>query len=123
MVLYATLTAGAVAAGLMIGNAVSFVAATGLGYWLLRRRIGRIGLAGVLRTLARLTAAALIASVPTVLVTLILVHAIGLGKFASIVELVVGGLILVAVYLAAAVGLRVREVSDVWGMVRGRLGR
>jgi putative peptidoglycan lipid II flippase len=36
---------------------------------------------------------------------------------------VVGGVVLIVVYLAAAVGLRVREVNEVWGMVRGRLGR
>ena len=123
MALYVVLAAGAVAAGLMIGNAVSFVAATGLGYWLLRRRLGRLGLTRVLTALTRLTVATVIACVPTVLVTLILVHTIGLGKLASVVELVVGGVILVAVYLAAAVGLRVREVSDVWGMVRSRLRR
>jgi putative peptidoglycan lipid II flippase len=64
-----------------------------------------------------------IAAVPTLLITLILQRALGLGKLASVVELAVGGLILVAVYLAAAVGLRVREVSDVWGMVRSRLVR
>ncbi len=121
LVLYASLAAGAVAAGLMIGNAVSFVAASALGYWLLRRRLGAIGLTEVLRTLARLALAALIAAVPAGLVTLILVHAIGLGYLASVVELVVGGLMLVVVYLAVAVSLRVREISDVWGMVRSRI--
>jgi putative peptidoglycan lipid II flippase len=123
VVLYLTLAAGAVAAGLMIGNAVSFAAATLLGYWLLRRRVGRLGLSQVLSTVAKLTGAALIAAVPTLLITLILQHAIGLGKLASIVELCIGALILTAVYLAAAVGLRVKEVSDVWGMVRSRLVR
>ena len=48
-------------------------------------------------------------------------HAIGMGKLASVVELIVGGSMLVVVYLAAAVSLKVREVSDVWGMVRSRL--
>ncbi len=123
VVLYVVLAAGAVAAGLMIGNAVSFVAATALGYWLLRRRLGRLGLTRVATTLARLTVATLVACVPTLLVTLILVHAMGLGKIASVVELVVGGVVLVAVYLATAVGLRVREVSDVWAMVRSRIGK
>ncbi|OLB65284.1 MAG: murein biosynthesis integral membrane protein MurJ [Actinobacteria bacterium 13_2_20CM_2_72_6] len=121
VVLYVGLAAGAVAAGLMIGNAVSFVAATGIGYWLLRRRLGPLGLTQVFGTLLRLTVAAVIAAIPAVLVTLILVHAIGLGKLASVVELIVGGLMLVIVYLAAAVSLKVREVSDVWGMVRSRL--
>jgi hypothetical protein len=31
--------------------------------------------------------------------------------------------VLVVVYLAAAIGMRVREINEVWGMVRGRLGR
>lgn len=121
--LYVALAASAVAAGLMIGNAVSFVAATAIGYWLLRRRLGRLGLTEVGRTLVKLTIAALVAAVPTVLVALILEHALGLGKWGSVIELVVGSLVLVAVYLATAVGLRVREVSDVWGMVRSRLVR
>ena len=123
LVLYATLAAGAVAAGLMIGNAVSFVVAAALGYWQLRRRLGATGLAEVLNTLGRLGAAAVIAAIPAGLVTLILVHAIGLSRLASIAELVVGGLMLILVYLAAAVSLRVREVSDVWGMIRSRIGR
>jgi putative peptidoglycan lipid II flippase len=123
VVLYLTLTAGAVASGLMIGNAVSFAASCALGYWLLRRRLGPLGLTRVATTLGRLTLAALIAAVPAGLVTVLLTHALGLGKIASLVELVAGGIMLVVVYLAAAVSLRVREVSDVWGMVRGRLRR
>jgi putative peptidoglycan lipid II flippase len=121
--LYVALAASAVAAGLMIGNAVSFVAAAVFGYWLLRRRIGRLGLTEVGRTLLKLSVAALIAAVPTLLIVLILQHFLGLDKIGSLVELVVGGIVLVVVYLAAAIGLRVREVSDVWGMVRSRLVR
>jgi len=123
VVLYLTLAAGAVAAGLMIGNAVSFLASCAIGYWLLRRRLGLLGMKEVAKTLARLTLAVLIAAVPTFLVTLLLTHALGLGKFASVLELVVGAGMLVVVYLAAAVSLRVREVSDVWAMVRRRLNR
>jgi putative peptidoglycan lipid II flippase len=121
--LYVALAAGTVAAGLMIGNTISFIAACALGYWLLRRRLGRLGLTQVLNTLGRLSVAALIAAVPTLLISVILTQLIGLGKLASIVELAVGSLVLVVVYLAAAIGLRVREVSDVWTMVRSRLGR
>jgi len=67
--------------------------------------------------------AVVIAAVPTFLITLLLTHVLGLGKLASVVELVVGGVMLVIVYLAAGVSLRIREVNDVWGMVRGRLRR
>jgi putative peptidoglycan lipid II flippase len=69
------------------------------------------------------TAAALIAAVPTLLVALILEHLVGLGYAGSVIGLIVGGTVLVVVYLAAAVALRVREVHEVWGMVRSRLGR
>jgi putative peptidoglycan lipid II flippase len=112
-----------VAAGLMFGNAVSFVFSAIVGYWLLRKRIGRLGLTDLGRSLGRLTGAALIAAVPTLLVAMLLEHFLGLGKLGSFVGLVVGGLVLVAVYLAAAVLLRAREVNQVWTMVRGRLGR
>jgi len=44
VLLYVLLAAGAVAAGLMIGNAVSFLASCAIGYWLLRRRLGPLGL-------------------------------------------------------------------------------
>jgi putative peptidoglycan lipid II flippase len=117
------LTAAWVAAGLMLGNAISFVFSAVLGYWLLRRRIGALGLTSVLTSLARLTGAALIAAVPTLLVALLIQHFLGLGKLGSLVGLVVGGLVLAAVYLAAAVALRAREVNDVWVMVRSRIGR
>jgi putative peptidoglycan lipid II flippase len=123
VLLYIVLAAAWVAAGLMIGNTISFVFSTALGYWLLRRRVGRLGLRQGLGTLGRLTVAALIASVPTVLVALIIEHFLGIGKLASVVGLIVGGVMLVTVYLAAAVALRVGEVSEVWGMVRSRVKR
>jgi putative peptidoglycan lipid II flippase len=123
LVLWAVLSATSLVAGLMIGNTISFVLACWVGYWLLRKRIGRLGLTKVLGTLSRLAVAALIAAVPTLLVTLILQHFLGLGKVGSMIELLAGGLVLIVVYLAAAVGLRVREINEVWSMVRGRLGR
>ena len=51
VLLYVLLAAGAVAAGLMIGNAVSFFASCAIGYWLLRRRLGPLGLREVAKTL------------------------------------------------------------------------
>ena len=44
LVLYVVLPVIWVAAGLMVGNAISFVLAAVLGYWLLRRRIGALDL-------------------------------------------------------------------------------
>ncbi|HEX6498499.1 MAG TPA: murein biosynthesis integral membrane protein MurJ [Micromonosporaceae bacterium] len=117
------LPAALVVGGLMLGNALSYLVAVVLGYWLLRRRMGRLGLTRVAVSLARLTAAAVVAAVPALLVVLGLGHLLGTDKLGAIVQLVAGGLVLVAVYLAAAVALRAREVTEVWAMVRVRLGR
>jgi hypothetical protein len=44
-------------------------------------------------------------------------------KVASLVQLVVGGIVLIAGYAGAALWLRVHEVRELAGMIRGRLGR
>jgi putative peptidoglycan lipid II flippase len=123
LLLYVALPAAAVAAGLMVGNALSFVAAAGLGYLLLRRRVGRLGLSHVFGTLGRLTLAGIIAAVPTaaILVTFMVIW--GDGKLASFIQLVVGCVVLVATYVGAATWLRISEVRDLTEMVRSRLRR
>jgi putative peptidoglycan lipid II flippase len=123
IVLYVLLPVSAVAAGLMAGNAVSFVLAAGLGYWLLRRRIGRLGLARVVSTITRLMVAALIAVLPAGLLLYVLTATMGDGKIASLVQLVACGAVLIIGYAAAAFLLRVAEVREVVATVRGRLGR
>jgi putative peptidoglycan lipid II flippase len=123
LLLYAILPATFVAAGLMAGNAVSFVVATALGYLLLRRRIGRLGLSSLLATLGRLGLAGLIAAVPTVVVVIVFTAIWGDGKAASLIQLVVGAVVLAGGYLGAAVALRIREVNQVTAMVRSRGGR
>ncbi|GII22289.1 murein biosynthesis integral membrane protein MurJ [Planosporangium mesophilum] len=112
-----------VAAGLMGGNAISFVFGTVLGYWLLRRRMGRLGLRAVGSTLARLALAAALAAVPAGLAVVGLRAVLADDWLGSVIELVVGGVVLLAGYVAAAVALRVREVTELGGMLRARLGR
>jgi len=123
VLLYVVLPVASVAAGLMFGNAVSFVLAAALGYWLLRRRIGQLGLMRVFTTLGRLGLAAVLAAVPAGLVIFALDAVRGDGKMASVVQLLVGGLVLVGGYVAAAFLLRVREVRELGSMVRARVGR
>lgn len=120
--LYLSLPAVAVAAGLMAGNAASFVLAAAVGYLLLRRRIGSLELRRVGATLAQLALAALLAGGPALLTVLGIEALLGVGKLASVVGLVTGGVVLVVGYVAAAVVLRVREVHDLGSMVRTRLG-
>jgi putative peptidoglycan lipid II flippase len=117
------LPATAVVAGLMAGSAISFVVGLVLGYWLLRRKIGRLGLATVGRTLARLVLAALVAAVPAGLLVWVLHHLIGDGSWASVVQLTLGGAILFAGYAVAAHALRVPEVRQVAATIATRLRR
>jgi putative peptidoglycan lipid II flippase len=123
VLLYVVLPATLVAAGLMIGNAISFVLATALGYWLLRRRIGRLGLSRVAGTLARLSIAAVIAAVPAALIVWALISSMGTSRLASLVQLTVGSVVLLVVYVTITLVLRVPEVRDVAATVRARLGR
>jgi len=57
------------------------------------------------------------------LIVLVVHHLLGDHKGGSAVQLVVGGAVLLAAYLAGALMLQVREIRELGGMVRGRLGR
>ena len=123
ILLYVILSAIWVAAGLMAGNAISFVVAAILGYLLLRRRLGPLGLRRVFATLGRLAVAAGIAAIPTLGVVAAMTSVWGSGKLASIAQLIVGGVVLLASYIAMALALRVDEVRELAGTVRAKLGR
>ncbi|HKT05794.1 MAG TPA: murein biosynthesis integral membrane protein MurJ [Rugosimonospora sp.] len=123
LLLYLILPATWVVPALMFGNAASYVLAAAIGNRLLRKRIGYLGFSKVLQTLTRLSVAAVVAALPTILITVIIRHVLGDGKLGSAFSLLIGGAVLAVVYLAVAVGLRVSEINQVWGMVRGRVRR
>jgi putative peptidoglycan lipid II flippase len=123
LLLYVVLPATLVAAGLMAGNAISFVVAAFLGYLLLRRRVGRLGISQILATLGRLGLAGLIAAVPTAVVLIGTTVIWGDGKVASLIQLGVCATVLIGAYVGAALWLRVPEVKELGTMVRSRLGR
>jgi putative peptidoglycan lipid II flippase len=120
--LFAILSASTVAAGLMAGNAVSYVAAAVIFAVLLRRRIGPLGAARILMTFVKVLAASLGAAGVGLLVLLVLPDD-STDRLTAIVQLVVGGAAIGLTYLGLAMLLRVREISDVVGLVRRRLGR
>jgi putative peptidoglycan lipid II flippase len=111
------------AASLMGANTITYVLGVILGYALLRRRVGRLGLGETWRALGRLALAAAAGGVAAWLVVLGCDHILGDGKIGSAVALVAGGIALAIVYLGAAVVLKARDVTDVITMVRTRLGR
>ena len=127
LALYAVLPSVWVAAGLMAGNAVSFLVGLFLYAALLRRRLGRLPLRPVLDTGWRLAVAGLAAAAVTLLALLAMQAATGTGKAASIAQTVVCGALLVATYLAVAYALGTpdlrRIVPAVWARLGGGAGR
>jgi len=112
-----------VTAALMAGTAASFLFAIVVGYWLLRRHLGRLGLRRVADTLIRLTGAAAAGAVPAFAAAWLLTRLIGDGKVASVVQLMVGGVVLVVGYAVVAMMLRVPEVNQFAGIIRRKIGR
>jgi len=111
------------ASGLMIGNGISYVVAAVMSAWLLRARVGLIGMRGISVTFGKV----LVASLGAALVGWVVVRLLPGGTeptwWEAVLQLVVGGAAIGLAYLALAVALRVREINDVLGLVRRRLGR
>ncbi|MFI6065693.1 murein biosynthesis integral membrane protein MurJ [Micromonospora sp. NPDC051227] len=123
VVLYVAFAAHFAAAGMMIGNAVSYLAAAFASAWLLRPRVGRIGMGAILRTLGRVAVAALGAALVGLLVVSLLPGGDRPSWIQAVVQLVIGGVVIGGTYLGLAMLLRIGEITEVVGMVRRRLGR
>ncbi|WP_406073774.1 murein biosynthesis integral membrane protein MurJ [Micromonospora sp. NBC_01638] len=123
IVLFAAFSASAAASGMMIGNAVSYLAAAVASAWLLRPRVGRIGFGHIMRTLGRIALAALGAALVGLLVVKLLPGDDTPSRPEAIVQLVIGGAVIGGTYLGLAMLLRIGEITEVVGMVRRRLGR
>jgi putative peptidoglycan lipid II flippase len=121
VILFLILPAAAIDAGLMFGNAVSYVIAAIIGYQLLRRRIGLIAIGETMSALGKLAVAAAIAAIPAWLLSALIQHQLGNGKIGSGTALVVGGLVLIGAYVAVGLALKARDVADVTSMVRRRV--
>ncbi|MEV6704666.1 murein biosynthesis integral membrane protein MurJ [Micromonospora wenchangensis] len=112
------------AAGMMLGNAISYVAAAVLSAMRLRPRVGRIGLGRIMRTMGKVLVAALGAALVGLLVVNLLPGDPGnLSWTAAAVRLVLGGVVIGGTYLGLAMVLRIGEITEVVAMVRRRLGR
>ncbi|MGW0213403.1 murein biosynthesis integral membrane protein MurJ [Micromonospora chokoriensis] len=123
IVLFAAFSASFAGAGMMIGNAVSYLAAAIGSAWLLRPRVGRIGLGEIMRTGGRVLVAALGAALVGLIVVKLLPGDATPSRLQAIVQLVIGGAVIGGTYLGLAMVLRISEITEVVGMVRRRLGR
>ncbi|GIF24955.1 putative peptidoglycan lipid II flippase [Actinoplanes tereljensis] len=112
------------AVGMTAGNAISYLVSALISLAVLRRQIGRLNLGTVAVSLVKVLVAAAIAAALGVLVVHLLPGAGAPdGRGQAIIQLIAGGAVILLAYLIAATALRVREVSDVVGMVRRKLGR
>jgi putative peptidoglycan lipid II flippase len=111
------------AAGAMIGNAVSYVAAAGLSAWPLRARVGRLGMRGISTTVLKVVAASLGAGLAGFVIVRLLPGGSEPSRWEAMLQLAAGGLVIGITYLALATLLRIREIDEVIGLVRRRLGR
>ncbi|SCG79229.1 putative peptidoglycan lipid II flippase [Micromonospora echinaurantiaca] len=123
IILFAAFAAHFAAAGMMIGNAISYLAAAIASAWLLRPRVGRIGLGAIMRTLARVAVAALGAALVGLLVVALLPGDDTPSRAQALAQLVIGGAVIGGTYLGLAMALRIGEITEVVGMVRRRLSR
>ncbi|GGJ87978.1 lipid II flippase MurJ [Pilimelia anulata] len=121
--LYLALGAALAAVGVMIGNAVSYVAAAVISAALLRGRIGRIGLRGILLTFGRVALAAGGAALAGWLLVGVLPGGDPLPTGAALIRLALGGVVIVGAYLGLARLVRLREIDDVLGLVARKLRR
>jgi putative peptidoglycan lipid II flippase len=121
--LFLAFSASFAAAGLMLGNAVSYVFAAAVMAWLLRRRIGRIGLREIAVTAAKVLLAGGGAALVCLVVVRLLPGAATPTKVQAVVQLVAGGVTIAATYIGLAVLLRLREVNEVLDLIRRRLPR
>ncbi|HZM80695.1 MAG TPA: murein biosynthesis integral membrane protein MurJ [Candidatus Limnocylindrales bacterium] len=120
---FAAFAISVTAIGMMVGNGISFVFATIMSGLLLRRRIGRIGLGGITKTFGKVLIAALAAAAAGWGVAELLSDGATMTQGTAWLTLIVGGLVVCGVYGVGLLFLRTREVFDLLGLVKGKLGR
>jgi len=109
--------------GVAAAYAVTYAFGLALSTAVLRRRVGGLDGAEVVRTYVRLVLAAASAGLVGWLASWLVGRSLGDGVGGSMVSLAVGGVVLLAGYIAAARALRVREMDLLIGTVRARVGR
>ncbi|GGT68125.1 MULTISPECIES: murein biosynthesis integral membrane protein MurJ [Streptomyces] len=103
---------------------LAYAVGVGVAWRRLRNRLGGdLDGAHVMRTYARLCLASLPAAIVAGAVGFGLLKTLGEGAVGSLVALLVGGVVLLAVFFVAAKRMRIAELNSMVGMVRGRLGR
>ncbi|MEU8613415.1 murein biosynthesis integral membrane protein MurJ [Actinoplanes sp. NPDC048791] len=111
------------AAGMTAANALSYLLSAVISLAVLRRRIGRLNLGSVAKSLLKVLVAAVVAGAAGLLVVHLLPGGDTPGRLTAALQVFAAGGVIMIVYLATAALLRVREINQVVGMVRRKLGR
>ncbi|GAA4678101.1 murein biosynthesis integral membrane protein MurJ [Phytohabitans rumicis] len=123
LIVFAAFAATFSAPGLMLANAFSYAASGLISGALLHRRIGAIGLGGILVTGVKVGVAAVGATVVGLVAIYLLPGGWSPSKPEAILQLLVGGVAIGGTYLGIALGLKVNEVNSVINLVRRRIRR
>jgi putative peptidoglycan lipid II flippase len=124
LVLAQVLSASRSAAGMTAANAISYLVSAIISLAVLRRRVGRLNLGSMATGLLKIAVAAAVAAGAGLLVVGLLPGSGSPdGRVEALVQLIVGGAVILVAYLVTALLLRVQEISQVVGMVRRKLGR
>lgn len=120
---FALFAAATTAAGMMVGNGLSFIFAAVLSALLIRRRIGRIGLRDILSTMGKGLAAAIVAAAAGVGVVKLLDADASMTEGTAWLTVIVGGTVICGVYGITALLLGTPEIKELWGLISRKLRR
>ncbi|MFH8981389.1 murein biosynthesis integral membrane protein MurJ [Streptomyces varsoviensis] len=110
--------------GMAASYGLAYAIGVGVAWNRLRNRLGGdLDGAHVIRTYARLAGASIPAALLAGGVGYGITQTVGSGALGSLVALLGGGIVLIAVFYVAAKRMRIEELTAMVGMVRGRLGR
>jgi putative peptidoglycan lipid II flippase len=111
------------AAGMTAANAVSYALSALISLAVLRRRIGRLNLGSLVGALLKVVVAAVVAGGLGLLVVRLLPGGGEPTRIEALLQLFAGGAVIMLAYLGLAALLRVREIGQLAGTVRRKLGR
>lgn len=112
-----------VGVGVGLAQTISNAVQAGMGFVLLKKKIGHVDLSDTVRTYVRLSVAAVLATVAAYVLARGIRSMMALSRLESLLELLVAGSLFLAVYILVAKRLQVQEVTNMLAPITRRLKR